>query len=312
MSALPFFQYTRVSTYVDWIDATICSLSEYPPAGCASAPAAFCFSSTTIVRTKKKGLIQMSDLEIGDYVHTSTSSSGKPVYDQVYSFGHSHATLKAEFLQIHSTASSKKSSKLAPLEISSNHLLYIVDHIGERRAVPASRVKVGDEVVLVGENGVDTTVVTEVHTVTRPGVYAPFTYSGTIAVNGLLASTFVGFQQDADHFMVGDFRTPFSFDMLGYVFEAPHRITSRLFRNQLVETYSVTGVSSWVDVPLKVTEWAVAKQTDILSQLVLIIMMATCFLAYMVESLALSPTALVTLVATIIVGLYVRPLRSKL
>ena len=46
--------------------------------------------------------------------------------------------------------------------------------------------------------------------VTRVGAFPLFTGKGTIVVNGVVASSYVALQKDAEHFEIGDFATPFT------------------------------------------------------------------------------------------------------
>jgi hypothetical protein len=81
-------------------------------------------------------------------------------------------------------------------------------------------VKVGD--VLDTVDGKEARVIV-IQKVVRTGLYAPFTPSGTLVVNGLKASSFVSFQ-DSDVLKIGNYRTPFSFQRLAQTFEFPHRM----------------------------------------------------------------------------------------
>merc|ERR1712025_563245 len=114
--------------------------------------------------------IRMSNLKIGDRVQVT--EDGK--FDTVYSFGHYRPDSVSEYLSIQSTA------KAAPITISAPHMLFL----DSKKAVPASTIKVGD--TLLGGN-----TVTKIDKVSLSGAYAPFTYSGSIVVNDVVASNYV-------------------------------------------------------------------------------------------------------------------------
>merc|ERR1712124_153016 len=63
---------------------------------------------------------------------------------------------------------------------SAPHMLFL----DSKKAVPASTIKVGD--TLLGGN-----TVTKIDKVSLSGAYAPFTYSGSIVVNDVVASNYV-------------------------------------------------------------------------------------------------------------------------
>ena len=135
------------------------------------------------VTTRDDGVKRMDQLEIGDMVLTKEGT-----YDKVYSFGHLDRDRKTEFLHIQS-----EGVHHAPLEITADHLV-LVDSLG---FVPAGQVKPGDRLVSTSTMTSTTSdtgtavVVLSVHKVQRHGMYAPFTTSGTIVVNGLIASNYI-------------------------------------------------------------------------------------------------------------------------
>jgi len=114
-------------------------------------------------------------------VHTADGS-----YAPVYSFGHRHPSRRAEFLQIHTTADNNTSNNnTEPLEITAEHLLYI-HAVGLR---PARDVKPGDYLVTTQQTA--PVQVTFIRKIQRQGVYAPFTATGNLVVNGIAASNYV-------------------------------------------------------------------------------------------------------------------------
>jgi hypothetical protein len=91
-------------------------------------------------------------------------------------------------------------------------------------------------------------VVTTIRDVTQKGLYAPFTSSGTIVVNDIVASSFISFQ-GSEYLKLGDFVTPFTFQWLAHTFESGHRFACRSgLVDRSEETYTAFGVSHWVDV----------------------------------------------------------------
>lgn len=137
-----------------------------------------CFSPVTTVELKDGRLLNMEDLRVGDQVRTRDG------FESVYSFGHfqKNPGFASLYVQIHTETTSQKRG---PIELSSNHLIFVQ---GEKVPIPASEIKAG-HVVLSDHNGPDR--VTKVTKVERIGLMHPYTSSGTIIVNGILASNHV-------------------------------------------------------------------------------------------------------------------------
>lgn len=144
-----------------------------------------CFSDRMTVVALGKGSTRMDQLEVGDWVLTKDGS-----YSKVYGFGHRNSQLKTKFLQIHTT-DDKLSG--APLELTSAHMLYVFNESTEQTTlIPASQIKAGDLLMMTGaSSGVSTRQVKHVYHVTRTGVYAPFTVTGDIVVNGIASSNYI-------------------------------------------------------------------------------------------------------------------------
>eukprot|EP00548_Thalassiothrix_antarctica_P012784 CAMPEP_0194174756 /NCGR_PEP_ID=MMETSP0154-20130528/8901_1 /TAXON_ID=1049557 /ORGANISM="Thalassiothrix antarctica, Strain L6-D1" /LENGTH=508 /DNA_ID=CAMNT_0038888317 /DNA_START=95 /DNA_END=1618 /DNA_ORIENTATION=- len=234
--------YTRVYPYLDWIYEKICEISSVPPECCvtntctvcesaapAPAPTGFvvCFSGETEVTTEQHGTIPMSDLRIGDKVLSSFTSAAKPIYDMVYSFGHSQPDVFAEYLKI-----SFEDKKSTPLEISPDHLVFEPTTSANPKPIPASQLKIGDEITsLTGA-----AVVNKIESVTRRGAYAPFTYSGKFLVNsGLLVSSFITLQPEL-HFLFEN--SIINHHTIAHLFETPHRLIKKLFFFNNEEVYN--------------------------------------------------------------------------
>lgn len=188
-------RYTRVSTYYTWVQNQICSQSSCRPNTCPCE----CFSGDTTVQVLQKvnktitpsphEEIFMKDLQVGDQIYTGQiTSKGQPKYQTVYAFGHYKHNQMGHFLQIHTTNnnnSNNKNNTSSPLEITSNHLLYVK---GQKDPIPAQHVKVGDYLVTSSGNQQRETsqavMVTQIKHIEKEGVYMPLTTDGKIVVNG--------------------------------------------------------------------------------------------------------------------------------
>jgi plastocyanin len=205
-----------------------------------------CFSGNSRVHVESKGWATMAALQIGDRVLVNGNK-----YEPVYSFGHRDAEGYGEYLEIHSNTTSDD-----PLHISRNHMILL----GGERWVPASAVRVGDSLSLSSGKGV---VITKIRNVTQQGIFAPFTPSGSIVVNDIVASTFIAFQE-SEYLKLGDFVTPFTFQWLAHTFESWHRVVcSSGLVDCREETYTACGVSHWVAIPHRFAGWFVQQSAAV-------------------------------------------------
>mmetsp|Transcript_6921 Transcript_6921/g.10513 ORF Transcript_6921/g.10513 Transcript_6921/m.10513 type:complete len:501 (-) Transcript_6921:399-1901(-) len=200
------------------------------------AGAGFCFSGGSMVTVKEKGAVRMSDLVLGDFVQVA-----KDQYEPIYSFGHKHGSNSAEYLQI-----TTKSSH-APLEVSPNHMVSVEGD----QYVPASLLKVGDRLVSTQNELAE---VTKIKIVIRQGAFAPFTASGSIVVNEIVASNYIAYHE-SEYFKLGGFETPFTNQWMAHTFNSVHRLTVQIMGIPSKETYTADGVSYWVDWPHQLTIW---------------------------------------------------------
>ena len=203
-----------------------------------------CFSGSALVNLKDGGTIPMRDLKLGDEVMVADGR-----YERVYSFGHYQPEVSAEYLQI---SFSDESASNSPLEISPDHLLFTSDH----RAVEASSVRVGDTVMKASGEAL---VVVSIRKVSQQGAYAPFTPSGVLAVNGVLASCYIGFEGSASMKLAGGFELSYQF--LAHLFETPHRLWCMSLSSCRSEFYTEEGLSLWHNYPLQLSQWLVRQST---------------------------------------------------
>lgn len=196
-----------------------------------------CFSGENTVELEGGMSIHMKDLRIGDVVE-----AGEGRFSRVYSFGHFNADLQSTFLQLYTS-----NSPTNPIEISPDHMIFV-----GKEAVPAGSVKVGDLLRL--GNGEPTEIV-QIKSVIRAGAYAPFTHSGAIVVNGIVASNYVSFESHSGDMIVGGLKVA-SYQWVAHLAQSPHRIYCTLAASNCEkETYNDCGISLWVATPLRAARW---------------------------------------------------------
>lgn len=209
-------------------DMAWCS-SFQPPAIIDGAGFFACFagSSSVEVQTKngEKDTILMTDLSIGDMVHV-----GNDVFEPVYSFGHYDPSAEADMLQIKMTNSPRSALHLSP-----DHMV-MTESLG---AIPASQVYAGDR--LLTTTGMDTVKSVRKNVISR-GLYAPFTPSGKIAVDGVIASNYIAFE-DTEGLEL--FSWKFSHQWMAHAGSFPHRLVCHYFGNNCEnEAYTSEGIST--------------------------------------------------------------------
>jgi hypothetical protein len=189
-----------------------------------------CFSGDTFVKTKQSGIKKMKEIQIGDLILVSSKDMR---YEAVYGFGHLDPSRQMEFIQF----------QPSNLEITWNHLVMVEG----KGIIPAIMVRVGD----VLEGG---TEVTKISHVLRQGVFAPFTASGKLIVNGVLASNYISFNA-SPVLTIGSISLPISYHWMAHSFQVPHRIWCTHLRICPTNKLSGSKMSTWVDLPYRGARW---------------------------------------------------------
>lgn len=159
-----------------------------PSRRCAThaCPERKCFPADATVETTS-GLKMMSDLRVGDKVR-SVDASGKPIYDEVYFFGHADKSQSSAFVNLQLGASD------APLQLSGKHFIPTCPKQGEpcdwsdHIHAYAEEIRSGDFVWIASEGESTLRPVKSTSIVMKDGFYNPYTLSGKIVVNSVIAS----------------------------------------------------------------------------------------------------------------------------
>jgi len=219
-----------------------------------------CFSSRSTVEVQDVGTITMDKLKIGDHVKTDAGR-----FEPVYSFGHydNGPTQKSVFFQIHA------SGLTTPLELSHDHMVFILigdnDQRRTRKTVTANKVQIGDTLILIKDSNKNNgeqqqhsvAVVTKISTVSRHGAFAPFTPSGMIVVNNVLASNYVSLLNDEND-------TPWWMQSVAHASVWFRRVYCG--RGCYGETYNDDdGIANWVRIPLAIGQFLVKNTMSLLT-----------------------------------------------
>merc|ERR1712048_1498267 len=231
---VPFDEYCSIE-----LQNTTCN---YTPFGCPSddtTDASFLHKCTCDGTVELQGgrTARMDEIQVGDSIKTQDGN-----YERIYSFGHKSQDRMADYLEL-STSSATK------LTISAEHLVY------ERDAgfIPAADIQVGD-IVLVQQEQEEEATITRIRTVRRKGLYAPFTASGTVVVNDVLASSFIAI-------------APMKFvqnpQWVARIGELPHRVWCTLLQDCSNESYDEEGVNViWGRLPMDFLEYTTTSSSS--------------------------------------------------
>merc|ERR1719203_1475571 len=153
-------------------------------------PSGGCFPAHAVVETTS-GLKTMKDLRVGDKI-LAVDENGNFLFDDVYFFGHADPGATSSFVRIivHSVVSDVERT----LELSKKHFLPVCPHHlqqctwSQRVHAYALSVLEGDYLWASASQGAELCRVTKVSSVIRSGLYNPYSLTGNIVVNGVLAS----------------------------------------------------------------------------------------------------------------------------
>jgi hypothetical protein len=205
----------------------------------------------------------MEDLQQGDHVLT-----GSNTYQPVYAFGHYKADVPANFIQLTTSAST--------LEMTGQHLVYVADKVNPVRA---DSIKVGD--ILRSASDADATV-TKISNIQRKGVYAPMTPSGSVVVDGIVASSYVSLQSNAKEFVEfqGGISTGVSQHDYVHLGLSPFRLVCMGISSSLCASYNEDGMPHYAAFAVKLNEWAHAQNVVLqaLTLLAVILLTGVCMM----------------------------------
>jgi len=241
-----------------------------------------CFPGDSLVKVLNRGVVSMQELKIDDMVYTGS----KEIYEPIYSFGHSKPDIQAEFLKI--------STYNTALEISAQHMVLTKANT----FVPASVLKKGD--ILIDETG-NEVVIHNIESVKSKGIYAPFTPSGQLVVNGIVVSSFIAFQNKSTVQILGNLSV--SYQWIAQMFEFPHRVVCYYLGRCTNESYTGEGMSVWVAYPFHLGRWLLERQPDTWLKVIVLIMFFSLFCFFSILEIMLeNPSIMITIIGVYALG----------
>jgi hypothetical protein len=164
----------------------------------ATLETASCFSGSSRITLADGTIKALSDIQIGDQVLVNEHN----VYEPVSSFIHAQHQGQFSFLAI--KIQSVMSNLSSTIVISANHLIFDFDS-GKARF--AGKLHVGDRVQFIDNNEIVPGEIVSIQSTKQQGYYAPLTPSGTIVVNGVVASNYATVSNHAlAHQVMGIYR----------------------------------------------------------------------------------------------------------
>lgn len=239
---------------------------------CCNAPDnPLCFSSMATADVENKGKTLVKDIQVGNKVLTQGNQ-----YKTVYTVDHMDPDKQVKFVQIYSTANAE-----SPLEVTENHMVFV--H-GKASPVPASAIKVGD--ALQTANSDSPSIVTKISSVERKGIWNPITEDGTIAVDGIVASSYnVAFRaNDEAEVEVSGVKVMSHHDLV-HLLMTPYRAVCLGFSLSFCETKDeFNGYSQLGNDVLKFGQ----KQSEAVQDFMIFVLLQLAFLCKLL-SLAMNP-----------------------
>jgi len=289
-----------------------------------------CFSSMNMVRVQGRSqqqqqerVISIQQLQVGDYVrdgHDDDNNNNDKSFSRVISLAHLDHTMETEFMQIYTTAAAannnNKSPPSPPLEITKKHMLFVKEK-GKRGGtfvpVRAEKVSVGD--ILVGGSSRKEVVVSDIQYITRTGVYAPITASGTILVGGIQASSYFDFfdfgaaaTTTTTTAMGGRMHKMMNPHYLAHYYFAPHRVLCAVDFSRYCqhEQHDSQGYSTNFGIPtvLRLLRWCneFVVPLQVFLALCAYPLLVSCYLAEQLIAVVSSSSSLVTIIGAFVLG----------
>jgi len=145
-----------------------------------------CFPATAQVRLQDGTTKTLEEVGPSDLVETTVDFQERGyerwLFDFHGSMGARQAVVVEDFVEfVHESE--------PPLRITPNHFLYVLRD-GEPTLVLASSVVVGDVLLVTTDAGVKPSTISGLRMVKDRGIYAPLTFSGRLAVNGVVVSSY--------------------------------------------------------------------------------------------------------------------------
>jgi len=139
-----------------------------------------CFPGEAIVQTQTRGAVNLASVQPGD--HVLVEDGGALSFAPMLSFLHETREKGGEYIEL--------VHEQGRVRMTANHIVFVNGPNG-RSDKPAGKVQLGEQLVAVVEGATQTSTVLEINYKSAVmGMYAPLTHTGTIVVDGVVASNY--------------------------------------------------------------------------------------------------------------------------
>ncbi|CAF4090805.1 unnamed protein product [Rotaria magnacalcarata] len=195
-----------------------------------TSKSASCFAGTSLTTLADGTFKPLADIQIGDQVLVNRNNTVEPITSFIHAKREGLFTFIA--LQIQSVVSNLSSTIL----VSANHLIFDYDS-GEARF--AGKLRVGDRVQFIDNSEIVPGEIVHIQLTKQEGYYAPLTPSGTIIIDGVVASNYATVSNHAlAHQIMGIYR--WWIDLVGgskWSEEIPWMLQTMLSIEQLIRWF---------------------------------------------------------------------------
>lgn len=154
---------------------------------CCDPPAAACFPGEALVNKEGVGAVPLGDIKVGDRV--LVERSGELVHEPILAFLHALRNNRMAYLTV--------THSLGEFRASSTHLVFVKSVDGGLVSKTVGELQVGDQLLFASGKDhfqihslVSSEVVSKMHSHGTIGMFAPLTASGTVVVDGVVASNY--------------------------------------------------------------------------------------------------------------------------
>ncbi|KAI2507787.1 serine-type endopeptidase [Fragilaria crotonensis] len=255
--------FTRVSAFQVWIAGALDSEPN-------KAPALGCFAGSNSVEVRNRGPVRMQDLKLGDEVMV-----GQGKYEPIYSFGHVARRRSPHFCTFKHQGHSCVSQKITWCSPRRRGCTSIFSSCG-RLSARGSGLKDRIESIEVLQD---------------TGLFAPFTPSGKLIVNDILASSYVAVV-DQEDLNLG--WTILNLHWLSHAVLFPRRLICCHLASCPSETYNSEGIPLWIDPVYRAFSWLLSFNSFVRVSLIVTMAVVATFVTA-VETWIWFPAAMIAL-----------------
>ncbi|KRT83295.1 hypothetical protein AMK59_3366, partial [Oryctes borbonicus] len=142
-----------------------------------------CFSAESTVFTETGTQRKLQDLQVGEKILSLDLNTQQFIYSEVILFLDWDPSQRRDFLKFELRSG-------RTLTVTPSHLIFQIANDNTSRTIYAAKLSVGDRVLVRDSSRLIEDAIVKVQQVAKTGVFAPLTMTGTVVVDGVLASCY--------------------------------------------------------------------------------------------------------------------------